>query len=112
MNTRIGIVGGGQLGRMLTIAAKHLGFSVIILDPTVGSPAGQVADRQIIADFSDKEKIIQLASECDYLTFEIELADADILEQLSYYVKVNPSPKTLKVIKDKYFQKTFSFMVF
>lgn len=107
MDARIGIVGGGQLGRMLAIAAKYLGFSVIILDPTLGSPAGQVADREIIGDFNDKEKIMQLASECDYLTFEIELADADILGQISHHVKVNPSPKTLKMIQDKYFQKTF-----
>ncbi len=107
MNKKIGIVGGGQLGRMLTFAAKKLGFSVIILDPTPDSPAGQVADRQIVGSFKDEEKIKELAKEVDYLTFEIELANADVLNEISKKIPVNPSAKTLNIIKDKLKQKTF-----
>ncbi len=105
---KIGIIGGGQLGRMMVKPAHHLGFEVYILDPTPNSPAGQVADKQIIADFKDAEKIVELASEVDYLTFEIELADAEILDALAKTgAEVNPTGKTLSTIKDKLRQKKF-----
>jgi 5-(carboxyamino)imidazole ribonucleotide synthase len=107
LSNRIGIVGGGQLGRMLTFEAKKLGFHVTILDPTPKSPAGQVADEQIIASFKDEKAIKELAKKSDYLTFEFELADAGILEDLSKEVLINPSPKTLNLIKDKLNQKKF-----
>jgi 5-(carboxyamino)imidazole ribonucleotide synthase len=112
MNTptshRIGFVGGGQLGRMLGLAAKSMGFYVTVIDPTPNSPAGQVVDRQIIADFKDEEAIRELASLSDFLTFEIELANAAILDEVAGSgVKVNPSAITLSVIKDKFLQKQF-----
>ncbi|MGH7246281.1 MAG: 5-(carboxyamino)imidazole ribonucleotide synthase [Candidatus Levyibacteriota bacterium] len=104
----MGIVGGGQLGRMLTIAAHKLGFRVIILDPTPNSSAGQVADKQIVGSFKDEEKIKELAKEVEFLTFEIELANAKILEELTTQgLKINPSAKTLTIIKDKLLQKEF-----
>ena len=80
----IGIVGGGQLGRMLTIAAHKLGFKVIVLDPTPNSPAAQVADRQIVGSFKDTEKIFELADVCDVMTFEIESANAEALKAVEY----------------------------
>jgi len=108
MYWRIGIVGGGQLGKMLTLEAKKLGFQVVIIDPAPRSPAGQVADRQIVASVNDEKAIRQLARETDFLTFEIELANADILEELrSKSVKVNPSARTLHIIKDKLKQHRF-----
>lgn len=108
MKKRIGIVGGGQLGRMLTLAAKPLGFQVIVLDPTPQSPAGQVADEQIVASFTDEAAIRQLAEDSDFLTFEIELANADILDELAKNgLSVNPSAETLNIIKDKLKQKEF-----
>jgi phosphoribosylaminoimidazole carboxylase PurK protein len=104
----IGIVGGGQLGRMLTDAAHQLGFKVTVLDPTPGSPAGQVADKQIVGDFKDPAMIKQLGAESDFVTFEIESADYSALEALEKLGKpVNPSPATLAIIKDKYEQKKF-----
>ncbi len=105
---KIGIIGGGQLGRMMVEPAHSLGFEVYILDPTPNSPAGQVADKQIVADFKDAEKIVELASDVDYLTFEIELADAEILDALAKTgAEVNPTGKTLSIIKDKLKQKNF-----
>lgn len=128
----IGIVGGGQLGRMLTDSAHRLGFKVIVLDPNSPSPAGQVADRQIIGGFKDRRKILELAKASDFLTFEIESADNKTLEEIvkkgkpvnphtydliapkarlknhqNISVGVNPSPKILKIIKDKFEQKVF-----
>lgn len=106
MKNRIGIVGGGQLGRMLTDAAKKLGFSVTVIDPTPNSPAGQVADKQITAHFTDENAIRKLGEESDFLTFEIELANAKILDELSEQgLQINPSAKTLTLIKDKLEQK-------
>ena len=108
MKKRIGIVGGGQLGRMLVQAAARLGFHVTVLDPTPNSPAGQVADAQIVGDFKDEDPIRELASVSDFLTFEIESANAGVLEELADAgLPVNPSAKTLAVIKDKLGQKGF-----
>lgn len=108
MKTNIGIVGGGQLGRMLAFEAKKMGFTVRVIDPTPQSPAGQVSDEQLIADYNDEQAIRKLASVSDFLTFEIELANAALLDELaSNGVHVNPSAKTLSIIKDKLKQKEF-----
>ena len=105
---RIGIVGGGQLGKMLTQSAKKLGFYVTVIDPTPQSPAGQVADQQIVADYKDKKAILKLARVSDLITFEIELANDNALNTLIRKGKiVNPSPKTLSIIRDKLKQKEF-----
>jgi 5-(carboxyamino)imidazole ribonucleotide synthase len=104
----LGIVGGGQLGRMLAEAARKLGFKTVVLDPTPDSPAGQAADEQILGEFTDPEKVKALGEAADYITFEIESADDSALKALSATGKpVNPSPDTLAVIKDKYLQKVF-----
>ncbi len=108
MKDRIGIVGGGQLGRMLGIAAKQLGFRVTIIDPTPHSPAGQVVDEQIIADFTDEVAIRALAARIDFLTFEVELANSLVLEEVAKKgTIVHPFASTLGLIKDKYMQKKF-----
>lgn len=108
MKNRIGIVGGGQLGRMLIFAAKKLGFYVTVIDPTPASPAGQIADKQIVANYNDEKAIRELASVSDFLTFEIELANAEILNEFAKKgLLVNPSAKTLSTIKDKLRQNEF-----
>ncbi|MES2930917.1 MAG: 5-(carboxyamino)imidazole ribonucleotide synthase [Patescibacteria group bacterium] len=104
----IGIAGGGQLGRMLAEAAQHLGFSVAILDPTEKCPAAEFADTHIVGSFKDKDKIHELARISDYITFEIESANAEALDELVASGKiVHPSPATLRTIKDKFGQKAF-----
>lgn len=108
MKNRIGIVGGGQLGRMLAFEAKRLGFQMMVIDPTPNSPAGQVVDSQILAPYQDEKAIRELAKQSDFLTFEIELANATILDELTDTgLQINPSAKTLSIIKDKYLQKQF-----
>lgn len=108
MSQTIGIIGGGQLGRMLTFEAKKLGFTVIVLDPTPNSPAGQVADKQIVAHYKDEKAIRELGKQVNFLTFEIELANAEVLSDLSKQgVIINPAPATLAIIKDKFLQKEF-----
>lgn len=104
---KIGIIGGGQLGRMLTMAAKRMGYFVAILDPNVGSPAGQVADKQIVASFSDRQAIRRLAELTDVVTYEFEHIDAEMLCEIeSEGYAVYPSATTLRNIQDKYRQKT------
>jgi phosphoribosylaminoimidazole carboxylase PurK protein len=104
----IGIVGGGQLGKMLTEAAHRLGFFVVVLDPTLGSPAATVADKHLVGNFKDKNAILELAEMCDYMTFEIESANVEALEELARKGKiVHPAPAVLNIIKDKFKQKGF-----
>ncbi len=105
---KIGIIGGGQLGRMLTLAAQKLGFYVTVTDPTPHSPAGQVADQQIVADYKDENAIRKIAATSDVITFEIELANDKVLYEIMQQGKiVHPSPKTLEIIRDKLLQKKF-----
>lgn len=108
MQKTIGIVGGGQLGRMLTQAAHKLAYKVIILDETPNSPAAEVADEQIIGSYKDVDKVLELGRKSDFVTFEIEGANEEALLVLESEGKsVNPSGKVLKTIKDKYLQKVF-----
>jgi len=103
----LGVVGGGQLGRMLAEAAAPLGVEVIVLDPTPACPASAVARDQIVGEFDDADAIAELAERADALTFEIELADPDGLEAAAEAagVPVHPNPDTLRVIEDKLVQK-------
>jgi 5-(carboxyamino)imidazole ribonucleotide synthase len=105
---RLGIVGGGQLGKMMAFEAKHMFMKVIILDPSKDCPASSLADKLIIGDFSDAQKIYDLSSEVDIITYEIELANATALNNLEESgFLVHPSPKTLSIIQNKYRQKKF-----
>ena len=104
----VGIIGGGQLGKMIAHEARRMSFKVIVLDPTEGCPASGIADEQIVADFKDENAIIKLAEKCDVITYEIELANSAALKELeakSYPVR--PSPETLRLIQNKYRQKSF-----
>jgi len=103
----IGVVGGGQLGRMLAEAATPLGVELVVLDPTPDCPAAPVVRDQIVADFDDEAGIRELASRADVLTFEIELADQTVLERVSEETgtPVHPKPETLETIHDKLVQK-------
>ena len=103
---RIGIIGGGQLGRMMVKAARRLGCSCVVLDPTPGSPAGQVAGRQIIGDYHDPAKLRELVENCDVTTFDIEDIDAATLIDLQAEGhRIHPSPRLLATIQDKFTQK-------
>lgn len=101
----LGVVGGGQLGRMIAEAASPLGVSVVVLDPTPECPASVAAD-QVVGSFDDPDGVAELAARCDVLTYEIELADPDLLDEVSEAadVPVHPSPDTLRVIEDKFHQ--------
>ena len=103
----LGVVGGGQLGRMLAEAAAPLGVAVVVLDPTPDCPAAPVARDQVVGGFDDPDAFEALAARVDTLTFEIELADSDLLDRVAdeYGLSVNPAPETLGMIEDKLVQK-------
>ncbi len=110
MGKILGIIGGGQLGMMITEAARKMPehiMKIIVLDPTENCPAAQVGAEQIIADFKDKKAIQELAEKSDIITYEIESGDSDVLKSLEDKVEIDPSPETLKIIQDKFLQKTF-----
>ncbi len=107
MSETIGILGGGQLGRMLAEAAIKLGYKVIVVDPTPDCPAKQVGAEQIVADYRDKNATKELAERADYITIEFEHINAEVLLTLEKTNKVNPAASTVKLIQDKYEQKKF-----
>jgi 5-(carboxyamino)imidazole ribonucleotide synthase len=105
---KLGIVGGGQLGKMLALEAKRMFMTVVVLDPIPDCPASYIADKVIVGDFSDEQKIYDLSKEVDVITYEIELANSKALEVLVQKgFPVHPSPKTLSIIQNKYRQKKF-----
>jgi len=104
----IGILGGGQLGRMLCLAAKRMGYRVTILDPTPNSPAGQVADDQILAAYDDERAVTALGACSDVVTYEFEnimLRSVALLEEAGY--RVRPSAQVLRVAQDRMLEKSF-----
>jgi len=110
MSKILGIIGGGQLGMMLTEAANNMKSeisNVIVLDPTKNCPASKVGAEQIVADFKDASAIKELAKKCNIITYEIESGDSKVLKSLEETCEINPSPKTLETIQDKLIQKRF-----
>ena len=103
---KIGIIGGGQLGKMMIQEAKKMGFFVVVLDPGEKCPAHTLVDEHIVARFDDKKAIRFLAEKTDVVTYEFEHIDADVLEELEEEgKKIYPTAKSLKVIQNKYTQK-------
>ena len=113
----VGVLGGGQLGRMLLEASSRLNIGLLVLDPSSSSPAKQISSASHLdGSFSDPSKIIELASRVDVLTVEIEHVDAGALQKVRDQnsdkggrtgkgVCVYPSPEVILTIQDKYKQK-------
>ncbi len=106
LDYKIGVVGGGQLGKMLAQEAKRMDFSITVLDPMPNSPAGQIADMQIVSGFYDEDGIKELVLSSDITTYEIEHINTKVLKQLrDEGHRVYPSPEILEIIQDKSLQK-------
>ncbi|MUO78257.1 5-(carboxyamino)imidazole ribonucleotide synthase [Agrobacterium vitis] len=103
----IGIIGGGQLGRMLAMAAARLGLKTIVLEPQADCPAAQVANRQITADYADEAALAELAASCDVVTYEFENVPVTAAEALARSVPVYPPAKALAVSQDRVSEKRF-----
>ena len=104
---RIGIVGGGQLGKMMILEAKRLGYYVAVLDPADDCPASSICDHQVVSEFDDPSGYRELAKYSDVITYEFEHINASVLETLEKEGHViYPSVTALKTIQNKYLQKT------
>jgi 5-(carboxyamino)imidazole ribonucleotide synthase len=104
----IGIVGGGQLGRMLALAAARLGFDIAILAPKAGSPAARVAAHEIVANYDDLDALRALARVSDVVTFEFENLSGPALAALAADgVAVYPPARALEISQDRVLEKTF-----
>ncbi len=103
----IGVLGGGQLGRMFCEAARTLGYQTVVLDPDRDSPAGTVADQHIQADYRDESALLEMGGQCAAVTVEFENVPAESMRYLSRLCHVRPGPDALKICRDRIREKTF-----
>ncbi|MGE4215125.1 MAG: 5-(carboxyamino)imidazole ribonucleotide synthase [Anaerotignaceae bacterium] len=107
IHKKIGIIGGGQLGQMMILEAKKMGFYITVLDPTLNCPAHTIVDEHIVADFDDEKAIRLLAEKSDVITYEFEHINAQVLKELEKEGKeVYPTATSLEIIQNKFLQKT------
>ena len=103
---KVGIIGGGQLGKMMILDGRRLDTKFFILDPTFSCPAHAISDLHIVADFDDIEAIRRLAACSDVVTYEFEHISVEALKAVEADgIPVYPSSRTLELIQDKYVQK-------
>lgn len=103
----IGILGGGQLGRMLSVAASRLGFKTHIFEPSANPPAGHVADRVTTAPYEDVEALADFAASVDVITYEFENVPTSALDMLESVRPIRPNRKALAVSQDRLVEKAF-----
>jgi 5-(carboxyamino)imidazole ribonucleotide synthase len=106
-NATLGVLGGGQLGRMFTLAAYSMGYRVVVLDPDPHSPAGLIADQHIKADYRDHAALQLLGDECAAITCEFENVPAESMEYLEKFCAVRPGARAVRIAQDRIREKTF-----
>lgn len=103
----IGILGGGQLGRMLSVAAARLGFRCHIYEPGANPPAGHVADQVTTAAYDDTDALVQFAAAVDVITYEFENVPTSALDVLEQHCPIRPGREALRISQDRLTEKTF-----
>jgi len=103
----LGMLGGGQLGRMFVTAARTMGYEVVVLDPDPNSPAGKMASRHLEAAYDDRPALDYLAQHCTAITTEFENIPADTLEYLARSLPVHPSADALRIAQNRVLEKQF-----
>ncbi|MGO9445809.1 MAG: 5-(carboxyamino)imidazole ribonucleotide synthase [Thiobacillaceae bacterium] len=103
----LGILGGGQLGRMFTMAARSMGYQVIVLDPNSRSPAGQLADVHLQAGYDDHGALRKMGEACAAVTTEFENVPAASLNELSRYCRVAPNADAVAIVQDRSQEKSW-----
>jgi len=106
-NATLGVLGGGQLGRMFTLAAYSMGYRVVVLDPDPHSPAGLIADQHIKANYRDHAALQLLGDECAAVTTEFENVPAESMEYLEKFCAVRPNAEAVRIAQDRIREKTF-----
>ena len=108
LTTKLGILGGGQLGRMLIQEAVNFNIHISVLDPAVNAPCADLANNFVIGNFNDYQTVLDFGKTVDVLTIEIEHVNIEALEELERLgKKVFPTPQALRTIQDKGLQKQF-----
>ena len=103
----IGILGGGQLGRMLGFAAREMGYRIVVLDPDPDCPAAAVADRVVVGGYDDADAARALARDADVVTYELEHVALDVVHAALEEVPVRPGPEPLRVTQDRLAERDF-----
>ena len=103
----LGLLGGGQLGRMFCHAAQSMGYRVAVLDPGMEGPAASVADLHICADYEDQSALLRLAQHCRAVTTEFENVPARSLEALAAHCRVAPGARAVRIVQDRIEEKAF-----
>lgn len=103
----IGVLGGGQLGRMMAVAARQMGYRIVVLDPSPRCPTAQVADGVVVGTLDDVDAARHLASQVDVITLDTEHVPADVLDALEPIAPVRPRAAVLRTIQDRMVQKQF-----
>jgi 5-(carboxyamino)imidazole ribonucleotide synthase len=103
----IGVLGGGQLGRMLAVAARQMGYRIVVLDPSPRCPTAQVSDGVVVGALDDVDAAKHLASQVDVITLDTEHVPADVLDALEPIAPVRPGAGVLRTIQDRLVQKQF-----
>lgn len=103
----LGVLGGGQLGRYFVMAARELGYRVLVLDPDSHSTAGRIADEHLIAAYDDQDALNRMAESCAAITMEFESVPADSLAYLAKFVPVRPSAEAVAVCQNRSVEKDF-----
>lgn len=106
-NTMLGMLGGGQLGRMFTIAARSMGYRVTVLDPDPESPAGSIADVHLRADYDDQDALDYMLRTCAAVTTEFENVPADSLRRLAGGLRVAPNADCVGIAQDRVAEKRY-----
>ena len=103
----LGVLGGGQLGRMFCQAAQSMGYRVMVLDPEEESPTAALADAHVLADYDDEESLVELARNCMAVTTEFENVPAVSLETLARRTHVAPGARAVELVQDRCVEKAF-----
>ncbi len=104
----LGVLGGGQLGRMFCVAARSMGYRTLVMDPDKNSPAARVADAHLGSDYQDEQALAQMALQCDVITTEFENIPASSLRLLAKSTVVYPSADTLEIAQNRNTEKQFA----
>ncbi|HQT27052.1 MAG TPA: ATP-grasp domain-containing protein, partial [Burkholderiales bacterium] len=107
---KLGLLGGGQLGRYFVMAAHELGYGVIVLDPDPDSIAGRIADEHLIASYEDEDALMSLAGHCRAVTTEFENVPSISLAKLEKQLPVRPGSRIVEICQDRLLEKSFFAM--
>ncbi|MDX2091142.1 MAG: 5-(carboxyamino)imidazole ribonucleotide synthase [Kofleriaceae bacterium] len=103
----VGVLGGGQLGRMMAVAARQMGYRIVVLDPSPRCPTAQVSDGVVVGALDDLDAATHLARQVDVITLDTEHVPAELLAELAKIVPLRPGPDVLRTIQDRLVQKQF-----